>query len=615
MDVGLAHKTGPDCGKLKWSLDGGKQKGQLDQHSDKEKARVNTLLATNIPKGSHTLVVEETEGKINVAHFTVRMGGRVFVRTLLPEKATREVTPNKQAEQDPYHRWADWRTDVIATEPRTDDVFLNVLEATDRSQEKALPIQRTDQGTQVVLRFDYQGKKYEVTFNRTGEVGGRVRIEQGGRVLLDKGLPPGIVDTDDAHIERCRALIRQNAEYDYDVSEIAHLSPSADRGALIAALSDRRWYVRFYAVRALAAKRDRAASALLMMRLKDDDARVAGVAAEALGRLGAHEHTGQLVKALASDNDELRFYAAWALGELKAREALDPLVKLLADPNDFVSVAAGEALGKLGDERAAEALARALDARDEPHMKTSYLSALAAIGGDTARKRLEAFRDSDNRALRVCALGGLVKLAGKNAEPLLTAALDDEDKRVRAWAQRRLLKSDDESYLKRMLATAKNTEAKFPARRDAITTLGEERYKPALEDLVKLLEEQQVYLVRRAKDAVSTHAALALYRLGDPRGVEYLKSVILNNAKETSYLAASAGKLLASVDKKIAVPILMDAVQLRKQRALGAIVESLHRLTGEDPAADVQIVGWKRVFRERDAWTKWWEENKAQYNE
>ena len=615
VDVGLAYKAGPEYGKLKWSLDDGKQKGELDQHSDKEKARVSTILATNIPKGSHTLIVEEKEGKINVAHFPVRLGGRVFVRTLLPEKSAREVTPNTRAEQDPYHLWADWRTDVIATEARTDDVFLNVLEATDRSQQKPVPVKRTDDGTRIVLRFDYQGKNYEVTFNRTGEVGGRVKVQQDGKTLLDRALATRIVDTDDAHIESCRALIRENPEYDYDVSEIAHLSPKADRGKLIGALSDRRWYVRFYAVRALEAKRDRAASALLMMRLKDDDARVAGTAAEALGRIGAREYAGQLVKALASDKDELRFYAAWALGELKAREALDPLVKLLADPNDFVSVSAAEALGKIGDERAAGALARALNAHDATHMKTTYLSALAAIGGDTARKHLQVLRESDDRALHVCALAGLVKLADENAEPLLKAALEDKDKGVRAWAQRRLLKPGDESYLKRMLAMAKNTEAKFPARRDAITTLGEERYKPAVEDLAKLLEEQQVYLVRRTKDAISTHAALALYRLGDPRGVGYLKKVILDNNRERGHLAAAAAKSFRSVDKETAVPILMDALQLRKQRALGAIVESLHRLTGEDAGADIEFVGHRRVGRDVAAWKKWWEKKKGKYDQ
>jgi HEAT repeat protein len=322
------------------------------------------------------------------------------------------------------------------------------------------------------------------------------------------------------------------------------------------------------------------------------------------------------MEALMSKEDELRFYAAWALGELRAREALDALTKRLADRNDFVSISAAEGLGKIGDERAAGALARALDAHDKPHMKTSYLSALAAIGGDVARKRLEAFRNSDNRALHVCALGGLVKLAGKNAEPLLKAALNDEDKRVRAWAKRRLLKPDDESYLKRMLATARNTEADFADRRNAVTTLGEQRYKPAIEDLATLLENQQTYLLgRRNKDTISAHAALALYRLGDPRGVEYLKASVLQNAKAKSVVAGTAAKALASVGKKTAIPILIDAIQVRKQRALGAIVESLYLVTGEDPGAEVDITGWKRVFRERDAWKEWWDKNKGEYAE
>jgi len=617
MDVGLAYKTGPDCAKLTWSLDGGNQKGAIDQHADEEKTGINTVLATNIPKGSHTLVLEETDGKLNFSHFTVRMGGRLFVRTLLPEAFTREVTPNAQAKADAFNRRADWRTDVIPARPRTDDVFLHVLEATDRSQERALPVRRIDVGTRIVLRFEYQGKNYEVAFNRTGKLGGRVKIRQGWwKSLLDREFPAGIVDTDDAHIERCRTLMRQDPEYDYDVSEIVLLSPRADSAKLIEALGDRRWYARFYAVRALAAKREKSVSGKLAALLADGDARVAGIAAEALGRLGARQHAAQLVKALSSDADEVRFYAAWALGELKAREAVDPLVKLLADSNDFVSGSAAEALGKLGDERAADALARAIDAREPRHMKTAYLSALTAIGGEVAGKRLEAFRNSDDSALRACALSGLVKLAGADAAPILRTALSDEDGLVRTWAQRRLFQLGDESSLAELIATAKNAEAAFAARRAAITTLGELRYKPAADLFATLLEDQKAYPYPHRTDSISAHAALALYRLGDPRGADFLKGAILNGAeKDKIHVAKAAAKVLSSLDKETAVPILISGLDVRRSQAIAETTRSLFLVTGEDPGADIDIVGWRRVGRDAEAWKKWWEENEARYAE
>ncbi len=614
MDVGIAHKTGPKLGKLKWSLDGGAQEGELNQHSDAEQTVVSTVLATRIPKGNHKIVLEEAEGKIDFSHFTVRMGGRMFVRTLLPADFKREVTANDIAKEDPFNRRSDWRIDVVPSTARTDDHFLHVLEATDVAQQKPLAVKVTKRGDKVALKFRYDGKSYDLALNRTGEVGGRLVIRRGRRrKLVDTVLATGIVDGPDPHIEKSRKLMKEDPEYDYAVSDIAGLTAKADSAKLVEALADGRWHVRFYGARALGMKRERAASAKLISLLADRDERVAGAAAEALGKIGAAEAAAPLVGALKSDKSELRLYAAWALGVLGAGESRNALATLLADGDDFVSSAAAEALAKLKDPKAAGALSDAIDGDRTPHMKASYLWALAAVGGDTAKKRLEEFRTSEDKLLRACAIAGATRLLGKGAVPILKDALKDEDGGIKAFARKKLAELGDKSILKGHVGAAKNGKLKFAARAASLKDLGNLGYVKAIDELVPLLKDT----TKQGKnDTIAAHAALALYRLGDERGAEFLKASLMQGTdKSLAHVAESAARALGSVEKKLSVPILMDGLLLAGQnwQIKPAIIEALFKATGHDPAGEVQFMGWNRFSREVTCWKKWWKANRGQY--
>ncbi|HUV39166.1 MAG TPA: HEAT repeat domain-containing protein, partial [Planctomycetota bacterium] len=517
------------------------------------------------------------------------------------------------AQQDPFSIRADWRTDVVPTTPETHDVFLHVLEATDRSRTKPLDVETTDTKEKVDLTFTYRGNRYEVTFNRVGITGGRVRVTAAdGRELLDKELAPGVVDADDPHILRCRRDIAEHPLYDSAVGDIAGLTPGADMAELVRALGDARWHVRFYAVRALSAKRDRAAAGLLMTRLKDDDARVAAAAAEALGQLGAAEAQPALMNLLGSPDAEVRRAAAGALGKLKARAAVPGLVKLLDDPNDFVSVAAADALAQIGETSAVEPLAAQLTRRETPHLKTSYLWAIATLGGDAARAHLETFRKSEDATLRACAIGALVRLDGKKSVAMLKALRTDGQKDIRTFAARKLAGFGDASFLGEMVKTAVDTNAAFGERTAALDLLGRTGNRKVADDVAPLLADETQHAYPFNRDAISVHAALALYRLGDPRGLKYLgEAVLRGDQKDAYHVARSAAGALGSVKREDAVPLLAKALEVRRSQTSAFVVQSLWKVTGEDPGADIEIVDWRRAGQDARRWQEWWTRNEA----
>lgn len=617
VEVGLVHATGPKFGKVAWALDDGEQHGQIDQHREVEDPVVETVLARNIPKGQHVIELNWQDGRVNYAFFSVKLGGRLFVTTLLPAQRRREVRPNKSASENPYARNSDWRTDIVAVEPKTGDVFLHVIEATDRSQDSPIPITQTAMGSQILLKFEYQGSSYEITFDRTGDVGGSIRIcDPFGRELASRRLPDNIVDSDDDHIAKCRAEIARHPFYEYQVREIVGLTPVASSQQLVEALVDDRWYVRFYAVRALAAKGDKGVTDELVALLGDSDPRVAGIAAEALGRLGAKTAEVQLIRSLGSPADEVRYYAAWALGRLKSAKATAPLAELLSDDNDFVSTSAAEALGQIRDPASAVVLSNAIAKTDRAHLKMSYLWALLAIGGDLAEKQLVQARHSEDSAMRACALASLAARPSAASTKLLAEACSDSDEAIRLFALRKLAGIGDASASKQLLDIAEDRQAQFPARVNALELVARSGNNAVADQLVDLLDDQKAYPWPNNRDSISAHAGLALHCIGDAKGTEFLRSALMEGGRGQKYnVARGAATALGRADKEMAVPILIEGLSVEQTRVKQFIVESLYQLTGEDPAGDLEVVGWRRADQDARRWLKWWDEHKAEFTD
>ena len=92
----------------------------------------------------------------------------------------------------------------------------------------------------------------------------------------------------------------------------------------------------------------------LLEALKDGDAGVRRVAAEALGRIGpgAQEAIPELIKALKDKHEYVRIRAAEVLGSIgpEVKEVVPALIEALKDKHAYVRMRAAEALGSIGPE-------------------------------------------------------------------------------------------------------------------------------------------------------------------------------------------------------------------------------------------------------------------------
>ena len=59
----------------------------------------------------------------------------------------------------------------------------------------ALKCRLVEQGTQAGVELEYANRTYAVMFNRTGAVGGRIKITSGGKTVMDHALAQDVRDT------------------------------------------------------------------------------------------------------------------------------------------------------------------------------------------------------------------------------------------------------------------------------------------------------------------------------------------------------------------------------------------------------------------------------------
>jgi hypothetical protein len=92
-----------------------------------------------------------------------------------------------------YRPWV-WPPQVVHVGVKTTD-FLVVLQATDQqSSGSTLSAERIERQGQVGAMVTVKDTVYEVTFVPAGQPGGHIRVQQSGRLILDRGLASGIED-------------------------------------------------------------------------------------------------------------------------------------------------------------------------------------------------------------------------------------------------------------------------------------------------------------------------------------------------------------------------------------------------------------------------------------
>jgi hypothetical protein len=142
----------------------------------------------------HSVDEPDLRGKIAVI---THSKGRLFSQTLLPVDArvTKVGGPGKEfftdgknyPLRDPRKQWepGGWRVEVFPGAPSKEDVFLHYLYVTASSTASAPQASLTDSTEQCVVHLVSNGRTFEVSFNKNGTSGGRVKI-LGSGVLVDQ---------------------------------------------------------------------------------------------------------------------------------------------------------------------------------------------------------------------------------------------------------------------------------------------------------------------------------------------------------------------------------------------------------------------------------------------
>jgi len=86
-----------------------------------------------------------------------------------------------------------WRVEVRPGAPREQDVFLHLIQVADQSVQEMVDSSVREVGDRIELTFTVSARTYTIALNKTGEVGGHIRIEQDGDVLVDRPLTQEIM--------------------------------------------------------------------------------------------------------------------------------------------------------------------------------------------------------------------------------------------------------------------------------------------------------------------------------------------------------------------------------------------------------------------------------------
>ncbi|MHC4153345.1 MAG: HEAT repeat domain-containing protein [Planctomycetota bacterium] len=278
--------------------------------------------------------------------------------------------------------------------------------------------------------------------------------------------------------------------------------PTPDPGAL----------ARCYAVLRLGCLDHPSMLPALIESLQTDNS--AHVRAYAARHLYSHEALPALRKALNDKAPRVRRAAAETLGELKDTESVPALTEMLKNEHYDVTRAAIAALGSIGDLRAVNPLLEAM-ADGSSSIRHPAGIALARIDFGTLKDALR----HQNGPVRATAWHTLSSLRIKPSLKYLVAdyrpdagtlmaALTDEQRPVRLTAAELLAETDMQ-----LLVRALKDKSEL-ARQEAATTLGNKKYRPAVDSLIAALSDESPR-VRRT-------AIRALGQIADPRAIEAL---------------------------------------------------------------------------------------------
>ena len=280
----------------------------------------------------------------------------------------------------------------------------------------------------------------------------------------------------------------------------------------------------------------------------------------------------ELVKLLAHASPATRKLAVQALGEIGERASVADVIKAASDGDAGVAAEAIAAIALLGGPRGVAVVIAAVDHKD-PGVRLAAMRALgnyrspedipaddalpkvlAHLKSDTAEVRIEAAKTlgamkikrgiealqaiasnaKEANTVRMAALESLGAIGNGTGVATLSAALADADADVRTSAAKgvAMLRANGKPATKALMDAWKKGEADIDAQLEIVRTLGAIGAEEAMAMLEEAASKNAVPLVR-------AEAAGALVRLGNPKGVDFLKPIVLSSQEWQERRAAA----------------------------------------------------------------------------
>jgi len=205
--------------------------------------------------------------------------------------------------------------------------------------------------------------------------------------------------------------------------------------ALLTLAKDAHPYTRAFAVKGLAALKDRAALPVLMPLLSSGERPVLVETIRALGRIGDPSAAEPLLRILkdAAADPIVRLETVGAVGGIHSPAVYDALLDVLADSSPAVRGAALRSLATFDPESFVTILS-GLDPDTHWNVRATLAAVLGTLGPEIGRPRLEVMLgDSDQRVVPFV-LASLVKLKAPTAVAVLLERLKADDAVVRGAA-------------------------------------------------------------------------------------------------------------------------------------------------------------------------------------
>jgi HEAT repeat protein len=373
------------------------------------------------------------------------------------------------------------------------------------------------------------------------------------------------------------------------------------------------------AIRALGSVGDARALSLLLSLAEGKEDGDARLAIRALARSGDKASCEPLIQILENNERQGRHAAAgMALGKLAGNARIPRIEQIARNPKSQAREAAVTALGGIATPEAVAALVR-ISEDDSANLRKAAFSQLSEVDRPEALAALRKGLADPKDDVRESALGAISALDNPARVAALTDALNSPNNDVQQKAIQHLSSMHATGAAPAIAQFLKNPAAEVSLRREAARAVGRLGYKQGLPQLLEALRHKE-------KD-VRVAVIEALGDLKDPSALDQIGPLLKDTEWEVRREAADTlGMIESARSAALLAPALQDSNDYVRRTAassfaklkypqsvevLMAAVEDKDSIVRNHSAEGLEKLTGQKLGKDRAAWQKWWQANKA----